>query len=268
MEYYKKFQTIAGYICRASNLAILLDSPDTPDCVKEVSELLKGGKKLSSKVGEIPTDIDQDSSNSKIQHMPDVLCAFTYAALLERLKLMDISNMHQLATSDSSTSCVSSRVKFATRIVWKGLSLSSYTVNHRNGIIEYIPVDLTSNKSSPKMGQILNIFHHVRNCTTTGKDIQDTFISVLPFKALDEDDQHRNPFKDWDQLKFDLFYAHPTNDQIKKDLGLNCNMIPEVIALKQVFYPTASYTYASGTFGIQSSTIAIKSLSRGRHTWS
>ncbi|EGG08745.1 uncharacterized protein MELLADRAFT_74439, partial [Melampsora larici-populina 98AG31] len=41
--------TMLRQLCRASNLAIALDSPDFPECAKEVSELLKGGKKLSSK---------------------------------------------------------------------------------------------------------------------------------------------------------------------------------------------------------------------------
>lgn len=260
--------TMLRQICRASNLAILLDSPDRPECVKEVSELLKAGKKLSSKVGEIPNDNHTKPLDSNIQHMPDTLCSSTYTALLERLRLMDISNTHQLAALVLSSNCVSSRVKFVKRISWKGLSLSPYEINPRNAIVEYIPADLTNREQIPQMGLILKVFHHVRQCTTSRKDVQETFISVLQFKPLQQHHFLRNPFKDWPNLKYKLFYSHPSTEQIKRELGLNSGMTPEVIALKQVIYPTASYTYPSGTFGIQSSTIAIKALSRGRHTWS
>lgn len=241
-------------ICGAANLAIALDSPDRPDCAKEVSELLKGGKKLSSNIGEIPVDTRIDSSSSNIQHMSDVLCSITYKALLQRF--------------DSSNHNISSRVKNIKKINWKGLSITPYNISSRNCIIEYTPGGLSSVEPISQMGKILQIFDHVHKCTTTGKDIQQTFISVLRFQSLGQRDQLRNPFKDWPDLKLQLFYTLPSNPRIQKDLGVNQHMIPEVIGLDQIVYPTASYTYPLGTFAIQTSTIAIKSLSRGRHTWS
>ncbi|KAH9820131.1 hypothetical protein DFH28DRAFT_1200914, partial [Melampsora americana] len=250
--------TMLRQLCRASNLAIALDSPDCPECAQGVSELLKGGKKLSSKIGEIPIDANQDAaSSSNLQDMSDVLCSFTYTALLRRLGQLDETNRIS----------ISSRVKFLKRFSWHGLTITPYNISSRNCIIEYTPVGRSRSEETSHMGKILKIFNHVRNCTTTGQDIQDTFISVLRFQSLSESHQRNNPFKEWPNLKYNLFYTHPSNDRIQNELGLNQHMIPEVISLEQIMYPTASHTYPDGTFGIQPSTIAIKSLSRGRHTW-
>lgn len=248
-------------LCRGANLVIALDSPDIPDCVKEVSELMKVGKKLSSEIGEIPVVDDQDGAKpSKCDHMPDMLCSITYKALIQRLTLVHKYNPLQI-------SLISSRVKFVNRVSWKGRSITTYNSSSKNGIIEYNPVNSASNTLDRQVGQVLEIFHHVSECLETGKDIQKTFISLLRFRSLNHHDELQNPFKNCPHLKYQLCYSNPTEDQIKQHLGSSQNLIPEVICIDQVFYPTASHIYKSGTFGIYFPTIAIKSLSRGRHTW-
>ncbi|EGG06129.1 uncharacterized protein MELLADRAFT_106984 [Melampsora larici-populina 98AG31] len=259
--------TMLRQVCRASNLAVSLDSPDLPECVREVAPLMQCGKKLSSSIGEIPLDEDSATSTSTkaIINMSDNLCSATYQALLRKLNPHNPSSQHQLNQAITSQKLISSRVKFAKQITWSGHTLTKYESSCKNGIIEYNP---THNPEAPVFGQVLQIFHHTRWCTSTSQDIQETFISLLRYRALNESDGLRNPFKNWSDLNIQLFYTNPTKAHMAQGFGLVPELIPEVIQLHQVRYPTASYNYKSRTFGISQPTIAVKSLSRGRHTWS
>ncbi|KAH9815210.1 hypothetical protein DFH28DRAFT_893564, partial [Melampsora americana] len=133
-------------------------------------------------------------------------------------------------------------------------------------IIEYSTL-ISETPALPAFGQILKIFHHTRQCEKTGRNKQETFLSVLRFSPLYECNTPRDPFKNWPDLNMRLFY-NPSNAQVTQDLGSHPELVPEVIQLHEVSYFTTSFTYKSGSFGIQHPTIAIKSLSRGRHTWS
>ncbi|KAH9814553.1 hypothetical protein DFH28DRAFT_894310 [Melampsora americana] len=258
--------TMIRQVCRASNLAVALDSPDLPECVREVSPLMQCGKKLSSAIGEIPLINDTTPSTSSIlQDMPDNLCSVTYDALLRKLKLSNPSIRHQFDQS-SQGSFISSRVGYVKQIPWSGRSLTTRDTSCKNSIIEYSTLT-PETPALPAFGQILKIFHHTRQCEKTGRNKQETFLSVLRFSPLYECDTPRDPFKNWPDLNVRLFY-NPSNAQVTRDLGSHPELVPEVIQLHEVSYFTASFTYKSGSFGIQHPTIAIKSLSRGRHTWS
>ncbi|KAH9807761.1 hypothetical protein DFH28DRAFT_912859, partial [Melampsora americana] len=249
-------------VCRASNLAVALNSPDLPECVREVSPLMQCGKKLSSSIGEIPLDTLTSATTSTLQHMLDNLCSATYDALLQTVKLSEPSFQHQFNPSPQGI-LSSSRAKYVKQIPWSSRSLRNHETSCKNTIIEY-----DTNPGLPAFGQILKIFHHVCQCETTGQDKQDTFLSVLRHCLLNEQDASHNPFNSWPDLNVQLFYTNPSNAQITQDLGLRPDLVPKVIHLHQVRDFTASSTYKSGNFGIQHPTIAIKSLSRGCHTWS
>jgi hypothetical protein len=261
--------TMLKQICRAANLALVLESPDLPDLVKEVAPLLTQGKKLSSDIG---TTSSRDHQ-SKAQHlnpttsMADTLDSVTYKGLLTTLKLSNIKVAHQFTPDQylSDEQLISSRSKKVKRFVWKGHTLTTFDTDPKKSIVEYHSVQ---KNDSPAFGQIHEIFHHIRRCSLTGQALQETFVSLLPFRQLSRSDALLDPFKEWKNMRVQLFYTPPSLKQSKEAMGSQPHLTPEVISLNQVRYHTASYSYPSGTFRIKHPTIAIKSLSRGRHNWS
>ncbi|KAH9823202.1 hypothetical protein DFH28DRAFT_922108 [Melampsora americana] len=232
--------TMIRQICRASNLAVALDSPDLPECVREVSPLMQCGKKLASAIGEVPLENINPTSSRKttiLLDMPDNLCSATYNALLHTVQLSNPTIHHQFSKS-SQGELLSSRVKYVKQIPWSSHSLTTHEYSSKNGIIEY---DTSANPGTPAFGQILKIFHHVRHCTTSGEDKQEAFLSVLQYRHLNERDTLHNPFKSWPDLNTHLFYTNPSNARLPQDLGLSPELVPEVIHLHQLWHPTPNH---------------------------
>ncbi|CAH7678734.1 hypothetical protein PPACK8108_LOCUS13191, partial [Phakopsora pachyrhizi] len=87
--------TMRRQICWASNLAVALDSPKLPSCVKKLRPLMSLCKKLSSRIGEVEEE-DEDNKDEEINQLPDTINSVLYGLLINLLTgIESISLAHQ-----------------------------------------------------------------------------------------------------------------------------------------------------------------------------
>ncbi|KAI7957548.1 hypothetical protein MJO28_004643 [Puccinia striiformis f. sp. tritici] len=258
--------TILKHAGRASNLGILLESPDLPTVVAKMAPRFNQQKKLRSLLGDM-NEVQYQSQEILDQ---EKLTKF-------RTNFIIPAHLHHRLISLLNSKYTQSGLQFVHK--QKGDFSSSETIVptvaksiHSFKQAGLIYTDLSDKGSSSiayrlgstpqAFGTIVHMFQTVLfEACGQGKRSHKlhTFICVQRLERLSPFDEMKNPYpKACPEIKIKLFYPLPEMDHA------NRLRFCDLITPDQITYHTASFLHDKSVFGTEHHTIAVRSLDRNR----
>ena len=258
------------HIGRASNLVVLMESPNIPALVSKLGPLFCQQKKLCSLLGDVGTFSGENLQVKNIKtfktdmRIPPVLYERVISILNGQNPSSKISYVNkQHGDFGKKIVPVPTRAKTQAHIKNLGLTYSNRP-SVGSSILEYKASSMGSaiGKETRHFGQIIRIFQLVLH-EPTNQGMQHNlypFLCIYPFEKLNPFDSPKNPYpKICPDLNINVFYSPPafTNlDLIYRYCGL--------ITPEGILFHAAAFEHEAALYDTKHPLLAVKELSRGR----